>query len=101
MSACSRGMPASCGLPLSVLLSVLFDDVAAEVDADAYPAAVLHRLGLPDRVLVLVQLVDIRVTASFYPAARLPFGEAVSPPLQRLISGASGVPIGFVRSPGG
>src|SRR5260370_10272850 len=99
MSACSRGMPASCGLPLSVLLSVLFDDVAAEVDADTQPAAVLRRLGLPDRVVVLVQLVDIAVAAIFNPTARLPFGEAVGLRLQPSIAGASGVRIGVGRSP--
>jgi hypothetical protein len=85
----------------SVLLSVLFDDVAAEIDADTYPAAVLHRLGLPDRVLVLVQLVDIGVAAIFNPAARLPFGEAVGSPLQRGIAGASGICIGVGRGPDG
>jgi hypothetical protein len=65
---------------MSVLLSVLFDDVAAEIDADTYPAAVLHRLGLPDRVLVLVQLVDIGVAAIFNPVARLPLGGSCWPP---------------------
>jgi hypothetical protein len=67
---------------LPFLQSLLFDDIAAEVDANLHPAIILHRFGLPDGVLVFVQLADVRVTTIFNSPACLSFGKAVGPTLQ-------------------